>query len=85
MLKMQMCEYRIISLLLGHDQGDAGAVGPQRRTLLAGPAVEHGKCGQRWRDAAVCSRVPQFIRVPVDSLVVVQLNSAAHITHSLLW
>lgn len=34
-------------LLLGHDEGDAGAVGRQRRGPLPSPAVEHGQCGQR--------------------------------------
>lgn len=65
------------SLLLGHDEGDAGAVRPRGRTPVAGAAVEHGQCGQRRRSAAVSSHVPQLVGVPVDGVVVVQLNSAA--------
>lgn len=62
------------SLLLGHDEGDAGAV---RLQGLSGSAVEHGQRGHRRSNAAVSSHVPQLIRVPVDGVVVVQLNSAA--------
>lgn len=58
------------SLLLGHDQRNA-------RTVVAGPAVEHGQCGQWRRNAAASSHVPELVRVPVDGLVVVQLDSAA--------
>lgn len=65
------------SLLLGHDEGDAGAV---RLQVLSGSAVEHGQRGHRRRNAAVSSHVPQLIRVPVDGVVVVQLNSAAGFT-----
>lgn len=65
------------SLLLGHDQGDAGAVGLQRRTLVTGPAVEHGQCGERRRTAAAAGHVPELVRVPVDGVVVVELDSAA--------
>lgn len=65
------------SLLLGHDQRNAGTVGLQRRTLVAGPAVEHGQRGQWRRNAAASSHVPELVRVPVDGLVVVQLDSAA--------
>lgn len=65
------------SLLLGHDQRNAGTVGLQGRTLIAGPAVEHGQCGQWRRNAAASSHVPELVRVPMDGLVVVQLESAA--------
>lgn len=68
------------SLLLGHDEGDAGAVGLQRWSSVSGPAVEHGQCGQRWRSAAVASHVPQLVGVPVNGVVVVELNSAGNNT-----
>lgn len=68
------------SLLLGHDEGDAGAVRLQGRTLLPGPAVEHGQRGQRWGSAAVSGHVPQLIAVAVDGVVVVQLDPAENRT-----
>lgn len=66
------------SLLLGHDEGDGGAVRMQRRGPFPGSAVEHWHCGQRWRNATVSSHVPQLVGVPVDGVVVVQLNSDEH-------
>lgn len=69
-------------LLLGHDEGDAGAVRPQGRTLLSGAAVEHRQRGQRRRTAAVSSHVPQLIAVPVDGVVVVQLDPAGAEPHT---
>lgn len=69
------------ALLLGHDEGDAGAVRLQRRSPLPSSAVEHGQCGQRRGSATVSSHVPQLIRVPVNGVVVVQLNSAANRTY----
>lgn len=61
-------------LLLGQDEWHAGAVRAQRRGLLAAAAVEHGQCGQGWRYAAVPRHVPQLLTVPLDGVVVVQLN-----------
>jgi len=64
------------SLLLGQDEGDA--VRLQRRSSASSPAVEHGQRGPRWKNAALCGHVPQLIGVPVNSVVVVQLDSAEH-------
>lgn len=78
MLHLEGCDEneRMRVSLLGQDEGDAGAVGPQRRrrSPLPGAAVEHGRCGQRRRDAAVPRHVPQLVRVPVNGVVVVQLD-----------
>lgn len=67
-------------LLLSHDEGDAGAVRLQGLSRLPGPAVEHGQRGQRRRNTSVSGHVPQLISVPVNGVVVVQLNSAANRT-----
>lgn len=77
---MNVWQQWVRSLLLGHDEGDAGAVRLQGRTLLPGPAVEHGQRGQRWGNAAVSSHVPQLIAVAVDGVVVVQLDPAENRT-----
>lgn len=65
--------------LLGHDERDAGAVGPQRGRPLSGAAVEHGQRGQRRRDAPVPGHAPQLVGVSVNGVVVVELDPAAHI------
>lgn len=66
------------SLLLGQDEGDAGAVRLQQWSTHPSSAVEHGQCGQRWRNTSVSSHVPQLIGVPVNGVVVVQLNSTSN-------
>lgn len=82
---MNVWQRWVSSLLLGHDEGDAGAVRLQGRTLLPGPAVEHGQRGQRrGSHAAVSSHVPQLIAVAVDGVVVVQLDAAENRTSDLV-
>lgn len=61
-------------LLLGEDEWHAGAVRAQGRGLLAAAAVKHGQRGQWWSYAAVPGHVPQLLTVPLDGVVVVQLN-----------
>lgn len=67
----------ISSLLLGKDEGDAGAVRVNGWSPLPSAAVEHGQGGQRRGGTAVPSHDPQLIRVPVDGVVMVQLDPAA--------
>lgn len=62
-----MCSSSFLLLVL--DERDAGAV--------TSPAVEHRQCRQRWCNASVSSHVPQLVSVPLNGVVVVQLNSAA--------
>lgn len=76
MLVINIRNQWVRSSLLGHDEGDAGAVRLQRCGSVPGPHVEHGQSGQRWSGAAVCSHVPQLVSVPVDGVVVVQLDPA---------
>lgn len=61
-------------LLLGQDEWHAGAVRAQGRGLLAAAAIEHRQRGQGWSHAAVPRHVPQLLAVPLDGVVVVQLN-----------
>lgn len=66
-------------LLLGHDEWDA--VRLQRGGPVSSPAVKHGQCGEGWRRASVSSHGPQLVSVLMDGVVVVQLNSEAHIAY----
>lgn len=58
-----------------------------RRRSLQSAAVEHGQRGQRGRNAAASSHVPQLIGVVVNGVVVVKLDPGTHehITYSLMY
>ena len=63
------------ALLLGHDEGDAGAVWLQGGRPLPGAEVKHGQGGEGSHTAAL-RHAPQLVPVPVDGVVVIQLDPA---------
>lgn len=68
----------MVLLLLGHDEGDSGAVRLQGLGCLPSPTVEHGQSGQRRRNTAVSRHLSQLITITMNGVVVIELNSTKH-------